>query len=114
METSGVQADCHYRSAPVEFELTGSLAGTLLTISETGFEQVPARRENVRGPWRGWASQMAQGPEACATRTRADSAGPLQAVISVAEGRGRDSRHQTVVPVSVADRYSVVKSCSSG
>src|SRR4051812_6864155 len=44
----------------VEFTLTPSAAGTLLKVTESGFDKVPAsrREEAFRMNERGWASQM--------------------------------------------------------
>jgi uncharacterized protein YndB with AHSA1/START domain len=57
-----VETSVDYSREPmtlVQFELTESPAGTLLTISETGFEQLPAaRRANAFAAHEGgWASQ---------------------------------------------------------
>jgi len=52
-----------YSNAPrtlVEFRLQQTAAGTLLTVTESGFENVPAewRGEAMRGNDGGWAQQM--------------------------------------------------------
>lgn len=52
-----------YSSAPrtlIEFRLRQTAAGTLLTVTESGFENVPAewRDDAMRGNDGGWAQQM--------------------------------------------------------